>query len=118
MSDIALNSLAAVTQFRATVKMMETVDYDLAEITRSVITHLSDGNNMSELDRYCLQLLHSKSVNGEFTTDGEILARAVKEYGVTLLRCMTQMRLYDSRGKLLYRFQSLVSSTVLLELIR
>jgi hypothetical protein len=118
MLNVALNSLAAVTQFRSTVKMMEVVDYDLGELTERVITHLSDGNNMSELDRYCLQLLHAKSNNGEFTNDGEILARAVKEYGINLLRCMTQMRLYNGNGQLLYRFQSLVSSTVMLEPIR
>ena len=118
MLNVALNSLAAVTQFRSTVKMMEVVDYDLAEVTRNVITHLSDGNNMSELDRYCLSILHTKAHNGEFTNDGEILARAVKEYGLSLLRCMAQMRLYSGSGQLLYRFQSLVSSTILLELNR
>ncbi|MNE42415.1 hypothetical protein D3C80_1365400 [compost metagenome] len=95
--------------------MMEVVDYDLVEMTKEVIKYLSDGNNMSELDRYCLSVLHSKAKDGKFTTDGEILARALKEYGLGLLRCMTQMRLYDSSGKLLYRFQSLVSSTILLE---
>lgn len=115
MLNVALNSAAAVNQFRATVKMMEVVDYDLAEVTQKVIEYLSDGNNMSELDRYCLLMLYSKSISGEFTNDGEIIARAIKEYGLSLLRCMIQMRLYSSSGQLLYRFQSLVSSTVLLE---
>lgn len=116
--NVALNSAEAVKRFRASLAMMEVVDYDLVELTRDVITHLSDGNNMSELDRYCLLMLFSKSPpSGDITNDGEIFARALKEYGMSLLRCMTQMRLYSSGGQLMYRFQSLVSSTILLEFI-
>jgi len=119
MPNVALNSAAAVNQFRATVKMMEVVDYNLTELTQAVIECVSDCNNMSVLDRYCLAILFSKSqADNLITADGEIMARALKEYGLALLKCMAQMRLYDSNGRLLYRFQSLVSSTVLLELIR
>lgn len=117
MRNVALNSAAAVNQFRTTTSMMEVVDYDLSEITERVITHLSDCNNMSELDRYCLVVLYAMSSRGEFTSDGEILSRALKEYGIALCRCMAQMRLYDTNGLLMYRFQSLVSSTILLERI-
>lgn len=117
MSNVALNSAAVVNQFRSSVAMMEVVDYDLVELSRNVITHLSDGNNMSELDRYCLSVLNSKAVDGAFTQDGEIMANALKQYGIGLLKCMTQMKLYKPDGRLMYRFQSLVSSTILLEFI-
>lgn len=113
--NVALNSAAAVKQFRTTTAMMEVIDYDLADLTQRVIKHISDCNNMSELDRYCLVVLSATSTHGEFTNDGEILSRALKEYGEALRRCMAQMRLYSSSGQLLYRFQSLVSSTILLE---
>jgi heme-binding NEAT domain protein len=115
--NVALNSAAAVKQFRSTMSMMEVVGYDLVQETRNVITHLSDGNNMSELDRYCLLVLNSKAVDGAFTTDGEIMANALKQYGLSLLKCMTQMKLYKPDGQLMYRFQSLVSSTIILEFI-
>lgn len=115
MYTVALNSAAAVQQFRATTSMMEVVDYDLSQVTQKVINHISDCNNMSELDQYCLLVLSSMSTDNAFTNDGDIFARALKVYGEALRKCMGQMRLYDSSGKLLYRFQSLVSSTILLE---
>ncbi|MNP98166.1 hypothetical protein D3C85_107790 [compost metagenome] len=115
--NVALNSAAVIQQFRSTTAMMEVVDYDIVEETRNVISHLADGNNMSELDRYCLSVLNRKAVNGEFTTDGEIMANALKTYGLGLLRCMSQMKLYKPTGQLMYRFQSLVSSTIILEFI-
>lgn len=113
--NVALNSAAAVKQFRATTAMMEVIEYDLADLTQRVIRHIRDCNNMSELDRYCLVVLSAMATHGEFTSDGEILSRALKEYGEALRRCMAQMRLYNSNGQLMYRFQSLVSSTILLE---
>jgi hypothetical protein len=115
--NVALNSAAAIKQFRASLAMMEVVQYDLVQETRNVITHLSDGNNMSELDRYCLSVLKHMAKDGKFTEDGEIMCNALKRYGVDLLKCMSQMMLYRPDGQLMYRFQSLVSSTVILEFI-
>lgn len=113
--NVALNSAAAVNQFRSTLAMMEDVDYDLVQETRNVIETISDGNNMSELERYCLIVLNRKAKRGEFTQDGEIMATALKQYGVSLLKIMCQMKLYRPDGPLMYRFQALVSSTILLE---
>lgn len=115
MSRVALNSAAAIRQFRSTTAMMEIVDYDLVKITQTVIVYLSDCNNMSKLDRYCLTVMSTMVHEGEFTSDGDILARAIKVYGTTLHACMVQMKLYNSNGHLMYRFQALVGSSILLE---
>lgn len=110
-----LNSGPVVRKFRSTTSMMSNVDYDLLEILSETIHKLQDGNKMLDLQLYWQSFLTWGDHQGQMTTDGKILAEAVRQLGLELRLVLSQMKLYDSNNMLHYRFKNLVGHTVIIE---
>ena len=115
MYNCALNSVHTLRRFQAATSRMSKVDYDLKTICANVINHLRDSNDMNTLAAYCESFRH---LNKEDGFDGDIMAQALQNLGQDLLALLRQMRLYSADGKLHYRFQTLISQTIMVEVIK
>lgn len=113
MLTCALNSVHVLSQFQASTARMSVVDYDLKTIVSDVINHLHDSNNMNTLTAYIESHRELNLREGGSGFDGDIMVDALQNLANGLQKCMRQMRLYDETGKLNYRFQALVSQTVM-----
>lgn len=115
MTMVALNSVQALRHFQALASRMSYVDYDLKVLCIDVINHLHDRNNMSTLNAYIESYRELDNREGGSGFDGSIMVEALQGLADGLQKCFTDMRLYDESGKLHYRFQALVSQTVMVE---
>lgn len=114
MAMVALNSVHVLRQFRALASRMTVVDYDLKVICEQVIKHLHDRNNMNELNAY-VESFRSRNEPEVDVWDGNIMIESLNQLATGLMTCFAQMKLYDENGKLHYRFQALVSQTIMVE---
>jgi hypothetical protein len=92
---------------------MSVVEYDLKAICNDVINHLHDSNNMNTLNAYIESYRELNLREGGSGFDGDIMVEALQHLANGLQLCFRQMKLYDETGKLHYRFQALVSQTVM-----
>lgn len=114
MTMVALNSVHVLRHFQALASRMTVIDYDLKVICEQVIKHLHDRNNMNELNAY-VESFRSRNEPEMDVWDGNIMIEALQGLVDGLLKCFTDMRMYDGSGKLHYRFQALVSQTIMVE---
>ncbi|MNZ78621.1 hypothetical protein D3C78_972030 [compost metagenome] len=113
MLSCALNSVNTLRHFQALTSKMSVVEYDLKTIVSDVINHLHDSNNMNTLNAYIESYRELDHREGGSGFDGSIMVEALQSLANGLQQCFRQMKLYDETGKLHYRFQALVSQTVM-----